>query len=178
MPRQSHRRTLVALAAGLFLASGCGDSGSPTQALAAGPSLFPASSAPTLISCPSNTTQSVTGLIGALGGTLSVGGTVVTIPANAVLSPTSFTLKIPASQYMEIEVTAGDSAHFVFNQPVAVTIDYGRCASGSLFAPAYQAWNIDPTTHALIENMGGVDLKVTHTVVFSTLHFSGYALAD
>lgn len=178
MSRHSHLRTLTALATGLFLASGCGDGGSPTQALAAGSSLFPSSGTPSLVSCPSSTTQSVTGLIGALGGTLSVGGTIVTIPANAVLTPTNFTLTIPASPYMEIEVTANGADHFVFSQPVAVTIDYGRCADSSLLAPPYQAWNIDPATHTLLENMGGVDVKLTHTVVFTTIHFSGYALAD
>ena len=173
----SKLRNIAACAAALFVASACGDGGSPTQAVAAG-SLFPSTASPSLVSCPSTSAQSVSGLIGALGGTLSVGGTIVTIPANAVLSPTNFTLTIPASPYMEIEVTAGDSSHFVFSQPVAVTIDYGRCAGRSLLGPSYQAWNIDPTTHALLENMGGVDVKLTHTVVFTTLHFSGYALAD
>jgi hypothetical protein len=131
-----------------------------------------------LLECGSSRTESATGVIDALGGVLSVGGTSVVIPANAVLSPTSFTLTVPASPYVEIEVTAGEADHFVFDKPVLVSIDYGRCGHGSLFEPSHEAWNIDPVTKALLEKMPSVDVKLTHTVVFSTIHFSGYALAD
>jgi hypothetical protein len=132
----------------------------------------------TLLQCPDSTSGSATGVIGALGGTLSVGGTSVVIPADAVLSPTSFTLSVPASPYMEIEVTAGGSNHYVFGKPVIVTIDYGRCGGGGLLSPPHQVWNIDPVTKALIEKMAGVDIQIAHTVVFTTIHFSGYAVAD
>lgn len=131
----------------------------------------------TLLQCPAAAADSATGVIGPLGGTLSVGGTSVVIPTDAVLSPTSFTLTVPASPYVEIEVTAGSANHFVFEKPVLVAIDYGRCGSG-LLTPPHQAWNIDPDTKTLLEKMAGVDVQLTHTVVFTTIHFSGYALAD
>jgi hypothetical protein len=172
-----HRCLRLALVLTLLAGAGCA-SEHPTAATAAA-SLLPGFGDPTkLLVCPSGTAQSATGVIGSLGGVLSVGGTSVTIPANAVLQPTSFTLTVPASKYVEIEVTAGDADHYLFSQPVVVAIDYGRCGGGSLLSTPHQAWNIDPATKALLENMGGVDSKLTHTVVFSTIHFSGYALAD
>jgi hypothetical protein len=136
------------------------------------------STSPKLLVCPSSTTQTATGVIDALGGTLTAGGMSVVIPANAVLAPTSFTLTVPASQYVEIEVTAGGADHYVFVQPVVVILDYSRCGGGSLLSAPHQAWNIDPETKALLENMGGVDSKLTHQVSFSTIHFSGFAIAD
>jgi hypothetical protein len=133
---------------------------------------------PSLIKCPAGPEQSATALIGPLGGVLTVGATRVEIPANAVLSPTTFKLTVPASKYVEIEVTTDASEHYVFAQPVLVTLDYGRCGRSDLLRAPLTAWNIDPQTKALLEPMVSVDDKLAQTVTFTTLHFSGYAVAD
>jgi len=133
---------------------------------------------PSLINCPAGEARSATALIGPLGGVLAAGGTQVVIPANAVLSPTTFTLNVPSSKYVEIEVTTDTSEHFVFAQPVVVTLDYGRCGRSNLLRAPLTAWNIDPQTKALLEPMTSVDNKLTQTVTFTTIHFSGYAVAD
>src|SRR6266496_3045972 len=52
---------------------------------------------PSLITCSPATPQSITSVIGPLGGVLAVGGNQVVIPLNAVLEPTTFTLTVPAS---------------------------------------------------------------------------------
>lgn len=134
--------------------------------------------ASSLISCPAGDSQSATSVIGPLGGVLAAGNTRVVIPADAVLAPTAFTLSVPSSKYVEIEVTAGGSEHFVFALPVTVTLDYGRCSRSDLDKAPLSAWNIDPATKALLEAMVSVDDKVARTVTFSTIHFSGYAVAD
>jgi hypothetical protein len=181
MHRLTHLHLTIALGAALIAGAACGaDSSTSAVAATRTPAAWGSSSSgtPTLLACPSSTAQSATSVIGALGGVLSVGGTSVVIPANAVLAPTSFTLTVPASPYVEIEVTAGSADHFVFEKPVIVAIDYGRCGSDSPSAPAHQAWNIDSDTKALLEQMPGLDVKLAHTVIFSTIHFSGYALVD
>lgn len=131
-----------------------------------------------LITCPAGDSQTATSVIGPLGGVLSAGNTRVVIPADAVLAPTAFTLNVPSSKYVEIEVTAGGSEHFVFALPVTVTLDYGRCNGSDLEKSSLSAWNIDPATKGLLEAMVSVDDKVARTVTFSTIHFSGYAVAD
>jgi len=78
----------------------------------------------------------------------------------------------------EIDVTTDASEHYVFSQPVLVTLDYGRCDRSDLLRVPLSAWNIDPQTKALLEPMTSVDDKLTQTVTFTTLHFSGYAVAD
>src|SRR3982751_4179838 len=153
---------------------GClGDSGTPTRpAKDQGPTKLLGSTSASLLPCPGAVSESGTGLIGPLGGVLSVDGVQVIVPANAVLAPTSFTLTVPQSDYLEIDVKAGDADHFVFERPVVVTIDYGRCGLPR-FHDVLSAWNIDPDTKALLEKMPSVDSQLTHTIIFSTTHFSG-----
>jgi len=75
----------------------------------------------TLAVCPSDQDQNTSGLIGVLGGTVSLGGTSVVLPLGALLTNTSIELDIPASQYMEIGVTA-NGGHFYFeDRPRAVS---------------------------------------------------------
>jgi hypothetical protein len=158
---------------------GCpGDSGTPTgPSKDPGPTRSLAAGDATLIECPAAETRTGTGLIGPFGGVLSAGGISVTVPANAVLAPTTFVLTVPASKYLEIDVKTADAEHFVFELPVIVTIDYGRCDL-PWFHSTLTAWNIDPVTKALLEQMPSVDSKLTRTISFSTSHFSGYAVAD
>ena len=179
MLRRSRFRLIASIALGLAGTVACASEG------ATGPQPSDRSSllglfdrAPTLISCPTGETQSASALIGPLGGVLAAGNTQVIIPANAVLSPTTFKLTVPASKYVEIEVTTDESEHYVFEQPVTVTLDYGRCGRSNILRAPLTAWNIDPQTKALLEPMISVDNKLTQTVTFTTLHFSGYAVAD
>jgi len=189
MIRVTDFRLFVAL---LAVAACTGDVASPTRPLNGGagaagssallplPTLLtqPSASDATLIACPTATTQSVTSRIGPLGGLLALGNTRVVIPVGAVLLPQDFTLTIPASSYAEIRVRAGSAEHYLFKQPVLMTIDYSRCATPELERHQLAVWNIDETSKTLLEQMIGVDEKLTHTIVFTTIHLSGYAVAD
>lgn len=132
----------------------------------------------TLIDCPASATQSVTSRIGPSGGLLAIGNTRVIIPLGAVLFPQDFTLTVPESRFAEIRVSTGTAEHYVFQLPIAMSIDYSRCATPALDQQQLSVWNIDPDNKALLEQMIGVDNKLTHTVVFTTIHLSGYAVAD
>lgn len=131
-----------------------------------------------LLACPTMDGATTTSTIGALGGAVSLGGTSVVIPAGALLGDTKIQLSVPASQYVEIEVKANDQPTFSFTQAITVTIDYSRCASGTLLTSPHTVWHIDPATHELLENMHGIDDPVTHRITFTTTHFSGYAVAN
>ena len=131
-----------------------------------------------LIECPTSTTSSASGLISPLGGIVSAGGTTISVPAGAVLVPTTITVTVPASNYMEVDISVAGVEHFVFQQPVTVTLSYARCTRSDIDKTPLTAWHIDGTTKALLEAMGGVDDKVARTVTFPTGHLSGYALAN
>jgi hypothetical protein len=178
--RFASSRLVLGLAFGLATLACTGDrpsaltaSGAESGSLGLGGS----SATPQLVTCAPATPQSTSALVGPLGGVLAIGNTRVVIPANALLAPTLIQLTIPASNNVEIEVKAGDADHFLFASLIYVTIDYGRCGS-SLDDSALSVWHIDPSTHALLENMGGIDLKLFHTITFVTGHLSGYAIAD
>ena len=137
-----------------------------------------ASRPPSPIECPTSATQTTTSVIGPAGGVLSLGGTVVSIPLGAVLEPTTLTVTIPASNHMEIDVSAAGVEHFLFEAPVVVTIDYSRCTRNNINLRPLSVWYFDPSTDELLENMGGVDDKLNKRMIFTTPHLSGYVIAD
>jgi hypothetical protein len=134
--------------------------------------------APKLVQCPSNETTSSSAVIGPLGGVVDVGGTSIQIPAGALLSPVTVTVTIPASPYMEIDISVAGVEHFVFEQPVVVTLSYARCTRSDIDASPLSVWYIDSSTKDLLEPMGGVDDKLLRAITFTTGHLSGYAVAN
>ena len=130
---------------------------------------------PTLAVCPIGETRSALSVLGLLGGTVSLNGSSVVIPLGALLEPTAIGLTIPASQYMEIRVTA-NGGHFLFEKPISITIDYSRCPA-DVQNKTLKIWEIDPISKELLEDMGGIDNKLTHQITITTIHLSGYAIA-
>lgn len=186
----SHKiRHLISLALSFGVAAGltsCGDS-SVTAPPAAPRTAAPSSSllggllgglwgTPKLIECPSTETLQTSAVIDAAGGTLSLGGTRIVLPAYAVLSPTTVELTIPASRYMEVELTANGGQHFLFERAIFVTVDYSRC--GDEADKPLSVWYIDSDTKALLQRMLSLDNKFGRSITFVTGHFSGYALAN
>ena len=179
------RRSVGSVLAGALLVLGASCSDAPTGPRTPAPAdgsskllglpIF--GSSPKLLSCPTSETQSATALIGSLGGSLSLLGTSVTIPGGALLDDTSVELTIPAGQYMEVDLSVNNGQHINFLQPVVVTIDYSRCNRWSTLFKLLSVWNIDQDTKALLQNMGGIDNKLTQSITFVTPHFSGFAIA-
>ena len=133
---------------------------------------------PKPISCPTQDSYSSTAEVGVLGGILSAGGMTVSIPAGALLGTQTVTLSVPASNNVEIDVSVAGAEHFVFEQPIVVTISYARCNATSLNLTPITAWYFNTETGELIEPMISVDNKLLRTVTFTTGHLSGYILAN
>lgn len=131
-----------------------------------------------LLECPTNQTERATGLVTTLGGVVSAGGVSVLIPAGALLSDAVVTVTVPASNYLEVDVRVEGSEHFVFEQPVTVTMSYARCNRANIESRLLSAWYIDSETKQPLEKMPSVDNKLARTVTFTTGHFSGYAIAN
>lgn len=135
-------------------------------------------SSPELLSCPVSTTTTTSALIGVHGGTISLGGSSVTIPAGALLGTQTVELTIPAGHYMEVDLSVNGGQSIIFQLPVVATIDYSRCGTSAATLRPLSVWHIDEHTKALLENMGGVDDKLLQQITFTTGHFSGYAVAN
>ncbi len=166
------------LGATLALGLGCADASNPTATAAPSALAATEASTPRLLACPSPQTVTASGVVGALGGVLQAGGVRVSIPLGALLSATTLTVTVPQSPYMEIDVSVPGVEHFVFQQPITVSVDYGRCDPAAASAAPLNVWYIDSPTKQPIEAMPTVDSKLTHTVTFTTPHLSGYALAN
>ena len=167
------RRAAAVLAFFLVL-SGCTEQ-APTEPQAL---LLGSQNEPSLLECPTNQTQSATAVIGVLGGTVSVAGSRIILPPGAVLEPTTITLTVPASTYMEIDITANNAEHFDFLVPATVTISYARCNRSNINLTPLSAWYIDSVLKTLLQNMLGFDNKLLRTVTFTTDHLSGYSIAE
>jgi hypothetical protein len=177
---QIYRRVswVVACAAFAALVGSCSgsDAGPDGSSRALGPNST--NNVPSLLECPTNTTLQTQATVGLLGGVVQLGGTVVSIPVGALLEPTTIVVTIPASRYMEIDVSVPGTTSFLFQQPIAVTIDYSRCQRNNISLAPLQVWHIDLTTNTLLEEMPSIDSKLTQTITFTTGHLSGYALAN
>ena len=131
-----------------------------------------------LIECPTTQTSTNSALLGVLGGTVAAAGTSISLPAGAVLVGTLIRETVPASTYMEIDVTANDLLSFLFLKPVTITIDYSRCPTSVTAGKTLTVWHINTQTKVLIENMHGVNDPVQRKISFTTDHLSGYAIAQ
>jgi len=176
MPARSKSRSKrLVTAAIVVMGVSCGE----PRATAPGTSTLRSDgSSPALLECPSNQTTTTSAVVGLLGGAVTLGGTTITIPGGALTAPTLLQVTIPASRYMEIDVTAVGFTSFLFQKPVSVTIDYSRCTRSDLDQQTLHVWHIDPDTKQLLEDMGGVDDKSSRRITFSTGHLSGYAVAN
>jgi hypothetical protein len=132
-----------------------------------------------LIECPTTRADSSLQIINnLLGGIVSVAGSSIAIPPLALALPTLIKLTVPASTFMEVDITANNLASFVFRANVIVTIDYSRCLPSVTQGRTLTVWQINPQTKALIQNMNGVNDPVQRRMTFTTNHLSGYAIAQ
>jgi hypothetical protein len=131
-----------------------------------------------LLVCPTADSARASGLLGILGGTLSLGGDALHLPLSAVLLPTLFEVVVPPSPYMEVDVHAVGLTSFLFRQPATITIDYSRCSPDAIPADAQlHAVYIDGNTKEILQDMGGSDDRAAQRITFTTGHLSGYAVA-
>ena len=172
-------RSIAALGlAGALLVAGCDG---PDAALApAAPTIAPARSlaadaTPRLLACAEATPRATSGLVGLLGGVLSLGATHVEFPLMSVLELQLFSLAVQPGPHAMVDVHADGLLSFLFRRPVTVTIDLSHCPA--IDGPL-TVWHVDEATGAFLENMGGVVDPVRRTITFQTPHLSIYAVAN
>ena len=171
-------KSIARLGLGVIFAGGLAACGEPDDEMASFEPAFSNSVNPTLIECPSGESYETAETILPVGGTVALRGHSVLLPLGAVVAPTEIGLREPASKYMRIDLTANGMEHFQFHELLTVTISYARCTRSDIEKAPLSVWLVDPATGALLQNMGGVDDKVSRTVTFVTDHFSGYAIAN
>jgi hypothetical protein len=179
MIRQRGPLSLVVLVGGLMLslANCSGDLATAPSVPVASAIRVQDSQPQSLLYCPSARSMQTSATIGQAGGVVAVGGFSMRVPGGVLSEPTRFTLLVPASQYLEVEISAAGYKHYQFERPVMVTLDYSRC-SFDLRTADFSAWYIDSDTKEPLANMGGHDDRGRHRVTFFTDHLSGYAIAN
>jgi hypothetical protein len=133
---------------------------------------------PTLLACPSSSSSSASATIGSAGGFLKLDGNLVVIPKGAVSQDTRFTITVPASQNLVVDVSADGYDTFTFALPVLIAVDYSRCPDDAIPSTSLAAWYVDRATTSPLQLMGSFDDRRTEHVIFATGHLSGYAIAE
>ncbi len=137
------RRTIpvfVTFLSPIMLACNASQPMSPTSNVVLDRAPTHAVSKPRLAVCPSHTTETVSREIGPEGGTLSLAGHSISIPAGALDRSTQITLTAPAGRHLQILVIARATEPSRMPTPAAVTISYERC----------KRQNLDPISAAVI----------------------------
>jgi hypothetical protein len=130
-----------------------------------------------LLACPSDASLTGSAVIGRDGGSLSVGGHELVVPAGAVPKATLFTIEAPASDVLEVVITADKRRDYRFKAPVTVRVAHARCSDELLPEGSLTAWWIDPATRSKLGEMPGIDDRASRALTFATDHLSGYAIA-
>ena len=99
------------------------------------------------------------------------------VPEGAVPQPTEFTMSLPPSRYVELDISAAGAEHYTFARPVSIVIDYSRCRGPLLPSGDLSVWYVEGQNKALVQDMGGVDDRLSRRVQFWTDHLSSYAIA-
>lgn len=173
----------------LALVAACADQEPIQPITSSAPSLSSGSSS-VLVECDATTSVSATDTISVLGGTIQVtdaaGGThAVTFPENAVATATVFEFSVPASKYVEVDVTAKDllsgepiEIAFPADAQPTLAISYRRCTRADICNKDLGIFNIDGATKAILEGpFGGKEGNVSDPrVVGQVPHFSAYAV--
>jgi hypothetical protein len=188
-----HRSPLLrgfALPALAALLSSCADADRSAPLAPADAPLRASSPSAILLECTSTTTLAVSDTIDLVGGVLKLtdefGGVhEVVFPANAVSSPTIFTLTVPASKFVEVDVTATDpltgqtmSVTFPADAQPTLAISYKRCTRNDTDNKTLGLYHIDPATDAVLEGpFGAKEGSTTDPRVKGKVpHFSDYSV--
>ena len=130
-----------------------------------------------LIECPTNEAASASGTIDARGGVVRLGGHALNVPRVAVLTPTTFRITAPVSNYMVLQIRPEGANSFDFAVAVEITLDYSRCTRSNIEKQPLTVWKIDPDTKELLEPLGGVDDKEARTVTVQVNNLSTFSIA-
>ena len=169
-PRRTRSFAFPAL---LALLAACGETGPLAVGDAPSRSI---SGSPTPLVCAAAPAAATTESVGVLGGSVELNGHALSLPAGAVEALTPFSINVPASDRVEVQVRAGLAEHFSFLLPVTLTLDYSRCTEEELAGKTLRIYYWDRETGQYLEDMGGDDDRQNRRIRASTDHLSDYVV--
>jgi hypothetical protein len=125
-----------------------------------------------LLTCSPQPYDSASQMIGPDGGTLTVGGNRLTVPAGALQAPTLITGVVTPDSVNAIRFSPQG---LVFQQPTQLVMSYANCGLLHVFIPKRIAYTTDD--FQILEMIPSLDNVLNRTVTGQVSHFSQYAIA-
>jgi hypothetical protein len=125
-----------------------------------------------LVRCRPLAADSVTQTIGPAGGTLSVGAHQLTVPAGALLEPTTITAVAPFSPVIQVRF---QPQGLVFLLPATLQMSYQNCNGLAQLVPKQIAYTTDDLN--ILELLVSSDDLLSQRITAPLQHFSTYAVA-
>ena len=125
-----------------------------------------------LLRCSPQAAVSVTQTIGPAGGTLVIGAHQLSVPAGALLEPTTITAVAPSDT---VNAVRFQPEGLVFLSPPTLTMSYANCDVGGSLAPKEIVYTNDELD--VVEYLASSDDIFAQRVTTLLQHFSTYAVA-
>jgi len=125
-----------------------------------------------LVRCAPLPADSVSQLIGPLGGVLEIGPDRLSIPAGALDAPVEITAIAPSDTVNRVRL---EPHGLTFRKPVSLTMGYAHCEALASLVPKRVAY-IDGAL-AILELLPSADNLPARAVTARLRHFSDYAIA-
>lgn len=126
---------------------------------------------PRILRCGHNQPDSKTERIDQTGGRVTLRGHQLRVPAGAVTGPTGFTLSIPGTDRVEVDVVASGP----ISGTVELTIIYAGCSN--LPKEALKIWRLDANGNPG-DDLGGIDDRRNKRITTSLDHLTGFAVGS
>ena len=125
-----------------------------------------------LVRCAPLPADSVSQLIGPLGGVLEIGPDRLSIPAGALDAPVEITAIAPSDTVNRVRL---EPHGLTFRKPVSLTMGYAHCEALASLVPKRIAYTDGALT--ILELLPSIEDLLSRAVTARLRHFSDYAIA-
>lgn len=131
-----------------------------------------------LLDCASTTVETVSGTIGADGGSIGLNGHELLIPKGSLEASQRFEIEVLSSPYLIVSFRAEGHNHFEFAGPVYLTVNYSRCETDAESVDDLRVYYLDAETLTILKDLGGAVDTTLNGVTAVTDHLSDYAVGS
>ena len=130
---------------------------------------------PRFIPCRNDHETSDAVTIGPAGGSVTLNGHRLDVPAGAVTQDVRFTITVLPAAFLKVRIEADGKPNFDFQVPASLTLSFARCAPADPNEPL-GIFKIDLRNDAVLKRLGGEVDRQAQTITAKLDGLSGYSV--